>query len=324
MNAHIEIIRGVEAPKGIWMGSEEQCESWISNAFLIRDEDSLFIIDSGAGKSFQHKLLEAMSQHRDATCAYLVNTHAHQDHIGNGVIVGKLRDMFTEVHYYTHEAGCARLKGLDHIHIKEKRRAYGDVDTGFAEAEYFLDTDVVPLTIHEVEFNGWKLGSASVLSTPGHTRDSVSVYFESLRALFYGDLLWFVNPNNMGGSIGHLMESVARVKELAGIGGISYLGGGHFAPVVGEREVLEYISRYEAKEQRLIDLASSLLPQCNRWRVDEYLQRMKESHDPVVEEALRINYPFWPSRLNVFVRVFLQENGFEQEDAEGRVWVKAN
>ncbi|MBE0414972.1 MAG: hypothetical protein IBX36_00270 [Dehalococcoidia bacterium] len=165
---------------------------------------------------------------------------------------------------------------------------------------------------------------AYLLLTPGHSLDSVSIYLKGEKAIFTGDLLWYVNPNALEGSIETLLQSTAKLKRLVREEGIAYLGEGHFQPILGRENILDYISEYEEKEKTLASCIREAIAGRDRVSGDYLLEKLRESDHPAIKEALRINYPYYPSYLHRFTRVFLREKGWHQvEKGAGGTWERS-
>ncbi|MCD4784428.1 MAG: MBL fold metallo-hydrolase [Candidatus Eremiobacteraeota bacterium] len=78
---------------------------FVPNTFVVREGSTLFVIDTGAGKSMKEMLQKAVNQLRgDAKKLVLINTHTHIDHVGNNKSIMSLEG-FDEKHHLMHEAG---------------------------------------------------------------------------------------------------------------------------------------------------------------------------------------------------------------------------
>jgi len=130
-----------------------------TNAYLI-GETELALVDPGSGDAGALRDLFALTDHLAAEgrrVTMIVVTHHHPDHTG-GV------------------AACRERLGARVVGHRELA-AHLPLDV------VVQDGDPLPLT---PGLNDWVL---RVLETPGHTRDSISLWHEKRRALFCGDLL---------------------------------------------------------------------------------------------------------------------------------------
>ena len=130
-----------------------------TNAYLI-GESEMALVDPGSGEPEHLSELFALTDHlasEGRKVTMIVVTHHHPDHTG-GVIA--CRERFG-----------ARVVG------------HRDLAAHLPLDVVVKDGDRLPLVPGH---NDWVL---SVLETPGHTRDSISLWHEKRRALFCGDLL---------------------------------------------------------------------------------------------------------------------------------------
>ncbi|MFQ5988143.1 MAG: hypothetical protein ACE5H6_04755, partial [Dehalococcoidia bacterium] len=81
---------------------------------------------------------------------------------------------------------------------------------------------------------------------------------------------------------------------------------------------IDYISDYEEKERVLLSRLEEVVAGKDRVSVDHCLERLRESDHPAIQEALRINFPYFTSWLHRFTRVFLRERGWHE--AEKGTW----
>jgi glyoxylase-like metal-dependent hydrolase (beta-lactamase superfamily II) len=223
------------------------------------------------------------------------------------MILNELRHSFAEVDYYVPEAAKGFIQNF-----KENANVGVEVDMAIADAEWLKESDKENFDFDGVAFSGWKLGDVYLLSTPGHSPDSVSLYLKEERALFPGDLLWYVNPNVSEGSIDSLLQSIAQLKRLVAMEGIEYLGLPHFLPIEGRERILDHVSEYEAKERALVSRLEDVVAGSDTVSVDECLEKLRESTHPAIKEAVEINYPYFPSYLHRFINVFLRERGWHE------------
>lgn len=306
----IKLVPGVQTPNVKWWQTEN---SYGSNSYLVSKGRTLYIIDPGLGSLHRAQLLTAIAGYKDANKVYLLNTHWHLDHSGNGTILEELVRRFPQVHYFMPEIAKQYMKDFS-----ETSPVGVEVDMGLAQAKWLREGDKEEFHLGAVLFQGWKVAGAYLLSTPGHTPDSLSIYFEGEKAIFTGDVLWYVNPNVDEGSIELLLQSAAKLKRLVEAEGVTYLGIGHFSPIEGNKTIIDYISDYEEKEKALVSHLEAVVADSNRVSVDHCLEMLRQSNHPAIKEALRINYPYFPSYLHRFIRVFLREKGWHE--VEKGIW----
>lgn len=84
-----------------------------SNAFVIREDDTLFVVDTGAGRDMKHSVLSAVENLRgESKKLVLINTHSHVDHIGNNGAVMSLEG-FKAKRHLIHEKAEPMLSPYD-------------------------------------------------------------------------------------------------------------------------------------------------------------------------------------------------------------------
>ena len=309
----IKFVPGIQTPSVKWWQIEN---SWCSNSYLVIEEGTLYIVDSGVGSLHRADLMKAVTPFQHAGRVYLFNTHWHLDHSGNSMIVGELGEKFQEAHYYIPETAREDMQ-----QFMEGADASIGVEMGLGKAQWLRDGDKEELDFGGVSFEGWRVAGAYLLITPGHSPDSLSIYLKSEKAIFVGDLIWYVNPNGLEGSIESLLQSLAKLKSLVEREGIDYLGLGHFIPIEGNRNILDHISEYQENEKTLVVTLDGIIAGTDRVSVDYLLERLRQSDHPAIKEALRINYPYFPSYLHRFTRVFLREKGWHEVEKEaGGTW----
>lgn len=309
----IELVAGTHIPNVKWWQTEN---SYGSNSYLVRAGHTLYIIESGLGGLHRSQLSAAIAKFSNVGKVYLLNTHWHLDHSGNSMILEELGRRFPEVHYFVPEIAKQNMQTF-----MESTAASVEVDLGLSKAEWLREADKQDFYLGGLLFHGWKAEEAYLLSTPGHTADSLSIYFEGEKAIFTGDVLWYVNPNSVEGSIREVLQSTAKVKDLVQEEGVDYLGVGHFNPIEGKQKIIAYITDYEEKERALVSRLEEVVAASDRVSLEHCLDRLRESDHPAIKEALSINYPYSPSYLHRFIRVFFREKGWHEVDKEaGGTW----
>jgi len=270
-SSKIEFVPGIQTPSVKWFETEN---TWCSNSYLVLDGRSLYIVDSGVGSLHRTELMRAVARFPDVDSVYLFNTHWHLDHSGNGMIVGQLGEKFNEVHYLLPEAAKGDMERF------MERSNISHVDLELGRAEWLRHGE--EFGFGGVTFEGWEVAGVYLLSTPGHSPDSLSIYLKSEKAIFTGDLLWYVNPNGLEGSIESLLQSLAKLKSLVVEEGIDYLGSGHFQPISGRQHILDHISQYQENEKALVSGVEEVVGG-DRVSVDYLLERLGESDHPAIQ-----------------------------------------
>jgi glyoxylase-like metal-dependent hydrolase (beta-lactamase superfamily II) len=141
------------------------------NAYLVRDDDGLTLIDTLIGGSAGR--IMAAAEASGAPIVRIVLTHAHGDHIGSLDALKKTLPE-AEVIISTRDARLlAKDTSLDPDEPRDKLRG------GFPGAETKPDRTVGP---------GDRVGSLEVIAAPGHTPGHLALLDARDRTLYCGDV----------------------------------------------------------------------------------------------------------------------------------------
>lgn len=185
------------------------------NAGIIFTSDSVIFIDSGMTIASGNFLWEtARKKMKGKEKLYLILTHHHSDHVfgmraikekGAKVIAHKIvKDWFIEFDGKRYKRFLAERAGWS---TEKGDLIFGDVL--LSEPDQLIEQDTI-LNIDGEEIH--------ILFTPGHTADSISVYYPKSKTLFAGDTIYegmrlntrFGGPKEWKLWISHL----ERMKQL--------------------------------------------------------------------------------------------------------------
>jgi hydroxyacylglutathione hydrolase len=210
-------------------------EMGMSNAYLVEDGDKLLVIDTGMPGHAKKIVSYVKSLGKDPhSVETIVLTHPDLDHSGS---TAQLKQI-TGAKVAIHETDAPRLTGE-----KPWREAKGAAGLVIRALGLFIRLQPVAPDMSLKE--GEKLGSLTVLETPGHTRGSISLYNPET-ALFSGDALitsrkgLFQKPSRMQNEKQAKM-SIRRMATLE----FEYLMPGHGAPVDGNasRKLKDFVDK---------------------------------------------------------------------------------
>ena len=134
--------------------------------YALQRDDKVYIIDTFCGSTFMD-IIKADYPGKDFV---VINTHYHFDHIWGNY-------SFSHCPIYAHQLCKTMIQRHGIRELQEQKK-------------YFQGTQTLTLPNHC--FDGKQLQMADglqLLYTPGHTLDGISVYDQTLNALFVGDTL---------------------------------------------------------------------------------------------------------------------------------------
>jgi glyoxylase-like metal-dependent hydrolase (beta-lactamase superfamily II) len=171
-------------------------------------------------------LLEAVRSVTDRPIKYLVNTHAHPDHVGGNVVLQK------QVSAILAHANVRRRMLLDQAKLDPAKR--GGLPELALGSEDALERARLNLHLDDTELHLLHLG-------PGHTDGDVIVGIPAALVMHMGDLFFlgmlpYVDADG-GGSFDGLVAQVASVASWLPEGARIIPGHG---PVCGKKELLRY------------------------------------------------------------------------------------
>lgn len=216
-----------------------------SNAYLLRSERSLVVIDPGASRAQVAALNEAVARELAARPrrALLLLTHAHLDHFG---AVDHLSNELRSVTCMAHASAARAIRDKDRHHtlailyrgavvpdLRIDVELFGETvpEAGRREAREIEQAGAFGVDIVEVE-PGFEI---EAFSTPGHSPCSLS--FRIGREMVIGDVTFGASPG-LAGLSGWSGEALARstrlLRGLIAAHGITRCWLGHGTPLDGE------------------------------------------------------------------------------------------
>jgi glyoxylase-like metal-dependent hydrolase (beta-lactamase superfamily II) len=158
-----------------------------NNTYLIAENGTALLVDAGVGDRAHLDNLAAELADSHATLQTVIVTHAHTDHIAGVPSIARAHA----------DASFAKFPWPD------EDRQYGVDWKGLRDGDVMAAGDE-PLT---------------VLHTPGHSIDHISLWHEASGTVFTGDLVVLGSSvmihTSRGGDLGQYLVSLARLQSLA-------------------------------------------------------------------------------------------------------------
>lgn len=181
----------------------------------------------------------------------------------------------------------------------------------------FLNEDECrDLEFADTGFRGWQLNSQLfLLETPGHQDDHLSVYIPEQGIMFSGDLISFLNPNDiLDGSIKETRAGMLKMLQLAEAGGIDILAPGHDLPVIGKDNVVAYLKSVIAKQEEAFNTIAAIVADCeDKTDFEEIITKVYSHESDLIKRLIKINFPRSVSFIDVYVLIYLKEYIIDNE-----------
>lgn len=236
---------------------------WLINAGFVNvaaqiGPDGVFIVDTGTEAMGEKILAEIRRLAGDKPIRYIVNTHAHADHIGGNVTIAKAGRSIISGNFAP-QAGAEAANAAKIIaHENTQLRMAGGEGGQAAAPTAAMPTDTFFVRRHDMFFNGEAI---QMLYQPNaHTDGDVIVYFRKSDVVVTGDV--YINTTfpvinlQQGGSLNGIIAALNRIVEIT-VPKDKQEGGTYVIPGHGrladEADVVEYLDLVTIIRDRVKD-----------------------------------------------------------------------
>lgn len=257
-----------------------------TNTYLIGRHNPYTLVDTGEGRDRYITVLESALQ----TVAVIANpelpdiseiiiTHKHADHyMGIGSVLTLVRKRWAERNSSTVPFEPPRLWKfpLEHQDIPLSNYIKTVPAEDYAQSpsgtpwHNLTDNSKLPVTVGKNDITDTDLTSLHFIFTPGHTADSIAIYFPLDNVLFTADTVLGYG-STVFEDLGQYMASLQKMYDYnnnltKGMPKYTRLYPGH-GPVVqeGPNSIKTYITHRNKREQQVIEVLSTPLPGGEHW-----------------------------------------------------------
>jgi glyoxylase-like metal-dependent hydrolase (beta-lactamase superfamily II) len=243
--------QGAAAPAAEVRSRLVQGNVWIINAGFVNvavqiGPDGVLVVDTGTEAMGEKILAEIRRLAGDKTLRFIINTHAHADHIGGNVAIARAGKSIISGNF-AGQAGAAAANAAKIIAHENTQLRMGDSEGGQPAAPTAaLPTDTFFVKRHDMFFNGEAI---QLLHQPNaHTDGDIIVYFRKSDVIVAGDV--YINTTfpvinlQQGGSLNGIIAALNRIIEIT-VPKDKQEGGTFVIPGHGrladEADVVEYL-----------------------------------------------------------------------------------
>jgi len=235
---------------------------WLINAGFVNvaaqiGPDGVFVVDTGTEAMGEKILAEIKRLAGDKPIRFIVNTHAHADHVGGNVVIAKAGRSIISGNFAP-QAGAEAANAAKIVAHENTQLRMGGGEGQPAAPIAAMPTDTFFVRRYDMFFNGEPI---QMLYQPNaHTDGDVIVYFRKSDVVVTGDV--YINTTfpvinlQQGGSLNGIIAALNRIIEIT-VPRDKQEGGTYVIPGHGrladEADVVEYLDLVTIIRDRLND-----------------------------------------------------------------------
>ena len=180
---------------------------------------------------------------------------------------------------------------------------------GKVQPEPLIQDDAEVMNFGNISIKGWRVGKKIILSTPGHSPCSVSLFWPEKKALFVSDADWIGNPVFMSSSMKDCIDSLEKIKELTNAGKVDLLLPAHGQVKEGSEKILVHLDFFINRLKFMRGEVLSAWQSCGKVKNVRRLTKALVQGSPFFKTLKLINYPRFVLFIHNVVAVCLEEEG---------------
>lgn len=175
--------------------------------------------------------------------------------------------------------------------------------------EALKESDTQKITIEDLEVRGWRIGNKIILSTPGHSPCSVTLFWPEEKALFISDAAWIGNPVFMTASVRDSISSLEKMKALTKAGMVELLLPAHGHVIEGSGQIMNYLDYHILHLEVLKNEVLTTYQACGREKDILKLTKALTQESLLFQSLKFTNYPRMVVFVHNIVATILREEG---------------